>query len=79
MNRHVRFVDPARLYRTIKDEIDGAYFDVMSKGDLIDRAQLRAFEAHLAEFVGVSYAVGLNSGYDALQLSRWRNSVNRTL
>jgi len=41
----------------------------MSKGDLIDREQLKNFESNLADFVGTKYAIGLNSGYDALQLS----------
>ncbi|MEO0250279.1 MAG: aminotransferase class I/II-fold pyridoxal phosphate-dependent enzyme, partial [candidate division WOR-3 bacterium] len=65
----VPFVEPAKAYQNIKDELDAAYFEVMSKGDLIDRAQLKNFEKHLAEFVGTKYAVGLNSGYDALHLS----------
>lgn len=65
----IKFVDPARNYLSIKDEIDKAYFDVMSKGDLIDRGQLKSFEENLAVFVGVKYAVGLNSGYDALHMS----------
>lgn len=53
----------------IKDEIDGAYNDVMSKGDLVMRGQLKSFEENLAKFVGTKYAVGVNSGYDALHLS----------
>ncbi|MFH1877982.1 MAG: DegT/DnrJ/EryC1/StrS family aminotransferase, partial [Candidatus Omnitrophota bacterium] len=65
----VKFVDPARVYGMIKNEIDAAYFEVMSKGDLIDRRHLRSFEDNLARFVGTKYAVGLNSGYDALHLS----------
>jgi len=65
----VRFVDPAKNYRMIKDEIDAAYFEVMSKGDLIDRGHLKRFEENLAAFVGTKYAVGLNSGYDALHMS----------
>lgn len=69
MMRKVRFVDPGRLYTTLKSELDQAYFEVMSKGDLIDRGQLKSFEANLAKFVGVKYAVGLNSGYDALHMS----------
>ncbi len=69
MNYKVRFVDPARNYRMIKEEIDRAYFEVMSKGDLIDREQLKTFEKNLATFVGTKYAVGLNSGYDALHMS----------
>lgn len=67
--RQVRFVNPGRLYQTLKSELDEAYFEVMAKGDLIDRGQLRSFEENLARFVGTKYAVGLNSGYDALHLS----------
>lgn len=65
----VSFVNPGKLYLTIKDELDQAYFEVMSKGDLIDRGQLKSFEENLAKFVGTKYAVGLNSGYDALHMS----------
>jgi dTDP-4-amino-4,6-dideoxygalactose transaminase len=67
--RQIRFVNPAKLYRTIKSEIDAAYFDCMENGQLIDRVHLHNFEEHLAAFVGTKYAVGLNSGYDALHLS----------
>jgi dTDP-4-amino-4,6-dideoxygalactose transaminase len=69
MGYKVRFVDPARVYQMIKGELDAAYFEVMTKGDLIDRGQLKSFEKNLAAFVGAKYAVGLNSGYDALHMS----------
>ena len=69
MGYKVRFVEPGRNYRMIRDEIDAAYFEVMSNGDLIDRGQLKRFEENLASFVGTKYAVGLNSGYDALHIS----------
>lgn len=65
----VPFVDPRVNYKSIKAEIDAAYDDVMSNGELIDRDHLKNFEKNLAQFVGTKYAVGLNSGYDALQLS----------
>jgi dTDP-4-amino-4,6-dideoxygalactose transaminase len=65
----VPFVDPRINYKSIKDEIDAAYDDVMSNGELIDRGHLKTFENNLAQFVGTRYAVGLNSGYDALHLS----------
>ena len=65
----IQFIDPAKNYRMIKGEIDAAYFEVMSKGDLIDRGQLKRFEEDLAAFVGTKFAVGLNSGYDALHMS----------
>lgn len=69
MSYRVRFVDPGKNYLLIRDELDAAYFEVMTKGDLIDRGQLRSFEENLARFVGTKYAVGLNSGYDALHIS----------
>jgi dTDP-4-amino-4,6-dideoxygalactose transaminase len=69
MKKNIKFVNPDRNYRMIKEEIDRVYFDVMSKGDLMDREQLRFFENNLAKFVGSKYAVGLNSGYDALHMS----------
>jgi dTDP-4-amino-4,6-dideoxygalactose transaminase len=67
--RKVRFVNPGLLYSQLKDELDAAYFDVMSRGQLIDREHLKNFENNLAKFVGTKYAVGVNSGYDALHLS----------
>lgn len=69
MARKVRFVEPAKVYELIKKELDDAYFDVMSKGELIDRSHLKGFEDSLAKYVGTKYAVGLNSGYDALHMS----------
>ncbi len=62
----VPFIDPKLHYQNLKAEIDGAIQDCLCNGDLIYRHQLREFEKDLAEFVGVKYAVGLNSGYHAL-------------
>ena len=69
MAYEVPFVDPRQNYKMIEKEIDAAYKEVMSKGDLIMRDHLRVFEENLARFVGTKYAVGLNSGYDALHIS----------
>lgn len=65
----VKFVVPSRVYATLKEELDAAYFDVMTKGALIDQEHLKSFEENLAKFIGTRYAVGLNSGYDALHMS----------
>ncbi len=65
----VPFANPREGYRMLKAELDAAYFDVMTRGDLIDRGHLKSFEANLAKFAGTKYAVGLNSGYDSLHLS----------
>src|ERR1051325_3141870 len=65
----VPFVDARAHYGRLKPEIDQAIIDCLSKGDLIYRQQLRDFENNLASFVGVKYAVGVNSGYHALHFA----------
>ena len=65
----VRFVNPGKLYQQLKPELDAAYFKVMESGNLIDRQELWSFEENLARAVGTRFAVGLNSGYDALHMS----------
>ncbi len=69
MAYQVPFVDPRAHYAKLKPEVDGAIIECLTKGDLIYRQQLRSFEEHLAKFVGVKYAVGVNSGYHALHFS----------
>jgi dTDP-4-amino-4,6-dideoxygalactose transaminase len=69
LSYRVPFIDPREHYRRIKGEIDFAITDTLAKGDLVLRQQLRDFEKNLAEFVGVKYAVGVNSCYHALHFS----------
>jgi len=69
MEWKVPFVDPKQHYRKLKAEIDAAIGDCLTHGDLICRRHLEDFEAHFAAFVGVKFAVGLNSGYHALEFS----------
>ena len=69
MSYRVPFIDPREHYRRIKGEIDFAITDTLAKGDLVLRQQLSDFEKNLAEFVGVKYAVGVNSCYHALHFS----------
>jgi len=69
LSYRVPFIDPREHYRKIKGEIDFAVADTLAKGDLVLRQQLRDFEQHLADFVGVKYAVGVNSCYHALHFS----------
>lgn len=69
MPYRVPFVNYPEHYRRIWDEVMGVITEVLSRGDLILRDQLRHFEENTAAFVGVKYAVGLNSGTDALYLS----------
>lgn len=65
----VPFVDAREHYRRLKPEVDHALTDTLARGDLVARQQLRDFESHLAEYVGVKFVVGVSSGYHALHLS----------
>lgn len=69
MTYKVPFVDYPKQYHSIEKEIDAAIKGVLLNGDFILREQLRRFENNIASFLGVDYAVGLNSGTDALHLS----------
>jgi dTDP-4-amino-4,6-dideoxygalactose transaminase len=69
MAYQVPFVDPRAHYRRYQKDIDAAIGECLSAGDLIYRQQLRRFEENLAAFVGVRYAVGVNSGYHALHFA----------
>lgn len=65
----VRFFSPGKDYLIHKEEIDKEMQRVLEAGDLILRDDVRKFEENLAQLVGTKYAVGLNSGTDALFLS----------
>lgn len=67
----VRFFNPGKVYEEHKRQYDEEIQRVLSAGDLILRQDVDAFEANLAAFCGKRYAVGLNSGTDALYLSLW--------
>ncbi len=69
MSYRVPFIDPRQHYRDWKSEIDFAITDTLAKGDLVLRQQLRDFEKNLADFVGVRFAVGVNSCYHALHFA----------
>ncbi len=75
MNYKVRFVNYPLQYKNLKREIDTAITRVLTKGDLILREDVETFEKNLASFVGVKYAVGVNSCTDALIFSLMANGV----
>jgi dTDP-4-amino-4,6-dideoxygalactose transaminase len=69
MKYKVPFVNPQKQYRDHKKEFLKKIDEVFSRGDLILRRDLEEFEKKIAGMVGTKYAVGVNSGTDALSLS----------
>ncbi len=65
----VPFVNYKRSYYILRYEIDKAIKRCLKEGDLILRKDVEEFEQRLARLVKMRYAVGLNSGTDALFLS----------
>jgi dTDP-4-amino-4,6-dideoxygalactose transaminase len=65
----VGFYGHVRQYHDLKDEIDGAIHSVLESGEYVQGPTLARFEKELAAYAGTKYAVGVNSGTDALWLS----------
>jgi dTDP-4-amino-4,6-dideoxygalactose transaminase len=65
----IPFVNYKKCYKIYKKYIDGIVKEVLGAGDLILRKDVEAFEGNLAELMLQRYAVGLNSGTDALFLA----------
>ena len=62
-------IDLKKQYESIRPELDDAIARVLAKGSFILGAEVAAFEKEFAEYCGVSHAVGVASGTEALQLA----------
>jgi len=66
--RHIPYVDLKRQHLPIRDEILAAVGRVISHGNFILGEEVEQFEAAMAAYCETKYAVGVNSGTDALFL-----------
>lgn len=69
MKYKVPFVNPQKQYREHRHAFLKRIDEIFSRGDLIMRGDLEEFEKKIAKIVGTKYAIGVNSGTDALSLS----------
>lgn len=65
----MQFLDLNAQYKSIKKEIDSAIKRVLDGGVFIGGQEVEKLEEEIAKFCGVKYAIGVNSGTDALFLS----------
>jgi len=65
----VSFYGHVRQYHNIQAEIDANIKEVLESGSYVMGPMLKRFEKEFAEYHGLKYAVGVNSGTDALWLS----------
>jgi dTDP-4-amino-4,6-dideoxygalactose transaminase len=66
---NVPFVDLRAQHRGIRDELDRAIQQVMERADFALGEDVARFEEEFAAFCGTHYAVGVDSGLSALELS----------
>lgn len=66
---NVPFLDFREQYHTIKDQVDVGLKKVFERGDFILGQEEKEFEAQFAQYCDAQYAVGVNSGTDALYLA----------
>lgn len=60
------FIDLKRQYREYKDELTPLFDDILQNARFILGKEIKELEDKLADFVGVSHAIGLSSGTGAL-------------
>lgn len=65
----MKFFDLTLQYKSTQKEIGRAIKRVLSDGNFIGGKEIESFEREFAKFCNVKYAIGVNSGTDALILS----------
>ncbi len=65
----MHFVDLTKQYQNIRDDIGNAIARVLESSVFIGGDEVETFEKEIAKYCGTRYAIGVNSGTDALLLS----------
>jgi dTDP-4-amino-4,6-dideoxygalactose transaminase len=69
MSAEIFPIDLKTQYLSIQPEVDAALARVLASGQFILGVEVEAFEREFAQACGVDYAVGVDSGTSAIQLS----------
>lgn len=65
----MQFLDLKSQYKSIEKEINNAIKSVLESSVFVGGKEVESFEKEIADLCSVKYAIGLNSGTDALYLS----------
>lgn len=65
----IKMVDLSAQYERIKPEIDKAMAEVIQSTQFIKGPQVKAFEEHLAAYLGCKHVIACANGTDALQIA----------
>jgi len=67
--KSIPFLDLGEQHNPIKKEMKKAFENVLESNAFIGGEELKKCEKNIADFCGIEYAIGVNSGTDALFLS----------
>ncbi len=73
----IPIIDSKRQYATIQNDVEPAVLEVMKSGQYILGKNNKAFEEEMQKYLGVSHAICLNSGTDALHLALRALNIGR--
>lgn len=65
----MKYLDLTKQYKSIEKQVDQAIKNVLNKSHFILGPEVEEFEKQIAKYCQIKYAIGLNSGTDALLLS----------
>ena len=63
---NVPFLDLKAQYKSIKNEVDRALFNIIENAAFIGGEEVQDFNKNFADYVGTKYALGVGNGTDAL-------------
>lgn len=67
--KRIELVDLKRQHKSIKEEIERAMEKVIMKSEFILGEEVKKFEEEFSNYIGSKFAIGVDSGTSALQLS----------
>lgn len=76
-SRNVSFIDLKQRFQEEKKELMACVERVLEKGNLVMTPELDEFEQEITKYTGAKYAIGLNSGTDALMMGLMTAGVKR--
>lgn len=76
-NFTVPYIDLPLQYKKNKKNLIKKFKEIASSGQFILRKEVAQLESEISKYLGVNYAVGVNSGTDALFLSLIANGIKK--
>ena len=67
----VKFLDLKKQYKSIKDEIDKAIFDVIDDSAFVGGKYVSKFEKNFSTYLNIKHSIGVGNGTDALEVALW--------